>query len=55
MIIRNIGHSFDYEMEKLARLFLPFERIIAADDIGQDENWAVCKIEETEGATHAMA
>ena len=55
MIIRNIGHSFDYEMEKLARLFLPFERIIAADDIGQDENWAVCKIEETEVATHAMA
>lgn len=55
MIICNIGHSFNYEMEKLARIFLPFERIIAAENIGQEKNWAICKIEESQGATHATA
>ena len=27
MILSNIGHSFDYETEKLCRLFFPFEKI----------------------------
>ena len=27
MKLCNIGHEFDYEMEKLIRLFLPFEKI----------------------------
>ena len=55
MIIQNIGHSFDYEMEKLARIFLPFERIITADSIGQEKIWAICRIEEIDGKTHACA
>ena len=55
MIIINKGHSFDYEMEKLARLFLPFERIVAANDIGEEKNYAECSIYEKNGETYASA
>ena len=55
MIIINKGHSFDYEMEKLARLFLPFERIIAANDIGEEKNYAECSIFEKNGENYASA
>ena len=27
MKLCNLGHDFDYELEKLIRLFLPFEKI----------------------------
>lgn len=55
MIIINKGHSFDYEMEKLARLFMPFERIVAADDIGSEKNYAVCSVYEQNGETYTSA
>lgn len=43
MKLCNIGHNFDYEMEKLIRLFLPFEKIevIHSEEYGGD--YAVCK------------
>ena len=38
-----IGHSFRYEMEKLCRLFLPFEKIEVTDAILNDNSVAVTK------------
>ena len=30
MQLLNVGHSFDYETEKVIRIFLPFEKISIA-------------------------
>lgn len=52
MKILNIDNSFDYEMEKLARLFLPFEKIeVVHDSIYDETRFAVCRVErESNGA-----
>ncbi len=55
MIIINKGHSFNYEMEKLARLFLPFQRITAADDKGKEKDYAVCSVYEENGEAYSSA
>ncbi len=44
MKLCNIGHSFDYEMEKLIRLFLPFEKIEVLHTSDIDEKTAVCEV-----------
>ncbi len=44
MKLCNIGHMFDYEMEKLIRLFLPFEKISVLHTEEYDERCAVCKV-----------
>ena len=44
MKLCNIGHQFDYEMEKLIRLFLPFEKIEVLHTEETGENIAVCKV-----------
>ncbi len=44
MKLCNIGHVFDYEMEKLIRLFLPFEKIIVLHTEEYDDNCAVCEV-----------
>lgn len=44
MKLCNIGHEFDYEMEKLIRLFLPFEKISVLHTEEYDENCAVCSV-----------
>ena len=44
MKLCNIGHEFDYEMEKLIRLFLPFEKIEVLHSEEAGENHAVCKV-----------
>ncbi len=46
MKLCNIGHEFDYEMEKLIRLFLPFEKIEVLRQEEDDTNCAVCKVFE---------
>ena len=46
MKLCNIGHEFDYEMEKLIRLFLPFEKIEVTHTVETDTNYAVCKVLE---------
>ena len=46
MKLCNIGHQFDYEMEKLIRLFLPFEKIEVLSSEEDDINCAVCKVYE---------
>ncbi len=44
MKLCNIGHSFDYEMEKLIRLFLPFEKITVLHTEEQDDRCVICKV-----------
>ena len=46
MKLCNIGHNFDYETEKLIRIFLPFEKIEVLHTLETGENVAVCKVEE---------
>ncbi len=44
MKLCNIGHNFDYEMEKLIRLFLPFEKIEVLHTVEIDRKCAVCEV-----------
>ena len=44
MNLCNIGHEFDYEMEKLIRLFLPFEKITVTPNEEFDGDYALCKV-----------
>lgn len=49
MNLCNIGHSFDYELEKLIRVFLPFEKIRILHSIESDARYAVVR-REPDGA-----
>ena len=42
MKLCNIGHGFDYELEKLVRIFLPFEKIAVLHEMQDDQRLAVC-------------
>ena len=55
MNLCNIGHSFSYEMEKLIRLFLPFEKIKCYESIELSDQIAICTIYEKNGSTFAQA
>ena len=55
MKLSNIGHSFDYEMEKLIRLFLPFEKIQVFHTVEKSENCAICTLYDGGGKTFAKA
>ena len=44
MKLCNIGHEFDYEMEKLIRLFLPFEKIEVLHEGEYGTNCALCSV-----------
>lgn len=46
MKLCNIGHNFDYETEKLIRIFLPFEKIEVLHTVESDDKVAVCKLDE---------
>ena len=46
MKLCNIGHNFDYEMEKLIRLFLPFEKIEVLHNEEKDTKCAVCEVKQ---------
>lgn len=45
MNLCNIGHSFNYELEKLIRIFLPFEKIRFCDSVIPDVRFAVAELE----------
>ncbi len=47
----NIGHSFDYEFEKLIRLFMPFEKIETHHNIETHTRMAVCTLQKGEVIT----
>ncbi len=55
MKLCNIGHSFNYELEKLIRIFLPFEKITFHTDYQEDSRLAVAVLREEEGKTKAEA
>lgn len=44
MNLCNINHSFNYETEKLVRLFLPFHKINVMDSVEKDEIYAVTEL-----------
>lgn len=46
MKLCNIGHNFDYETEKLVRIFLPFEKIEVLHNAVEGDNVAVCTVLE---------
>ncbi len=46
MQICNIGHNFDYETEKVVRIFLPDEKINIVHEFSFGENTAVCTLSE---------
>ena len=52
MKLCNIGHSFDYECEKLIRIFLPFEKIEIIHTDTDTLPKAVCILEEGEKAAN---
>ena len=43
MKLCNLGHNFDYELEKLIRLFLPFEKIVILRKPEDCDRVALCK------------
>lgn len=53
MNLCNIGHSFNYELEKLCRLFLPFEKIAVISEVRKDSIYAVCRLSDDGGAASA--
>lgn len=46
MNLCNINHSFNYELEKLCRIFLPYEKIAVINQIAEDDIFAVSKLED---------
>jgi len=55
MIIYNKGNKFNYELEKLSRLFLPFERIDVVDTPQSAEIYAETLTENTENGCNLSA
>lgn len=46
MNLCNINHSFNYELEKLCRIFLPFEKINILSEVKEDTIYAICTLSE---------
>lgn len=44
MNLCNIGHSFNYELEKLCRIFLPYEKINILSEALPDDIYAICRL-----------
>ena len=44
-----LGNSFNYEMEKLVRIFFPFEKIDIVNEMIEDERYAVGELKELDG------
>ncbi len=55
MKLCNLGHSFDYELEKLVRLFLPFEKIEVLHTEISDDRLAVCELADTSDGVRLTA
>lgn len=50
MLICNLTHKkFNYEFEKLTRLFLPFERIDVVNELKFSDRFAICSVKEENG------
>ncbi len=46
MNLCNINHTFNYELEKLCRIFLPFEKINISGEIEPSDIYAVCTLSQ---------
>ncbi len=46
MNLCNINHGFNYELEKLCRIFLPASKIVVTNEIKPDGIFAVCELSE---------
>ena len=55
MILTVINHDFRYELEKLCRIFLPFEKIEIIAEPREDEIFAVTAVEKGENTTTLSA
>ena len=55
MQLCNIGHGFDYETEKVVRIFLPFEKISILREAAKGDNTAVCEIVTNSGCVTACS
>lgn len=44
MRLCNVGHEFDYETEKVARIFLPYEKIDIVHERAPGEDTAICTL-----------
>ncbi len=44
MNLCNINHGFNYELEKLCRIFLPYEKINILNEVEPDSVYAVCTL-----------
>ncbi len=53
MQLCNIGHNFDYETEKVVRIFLPDEKINIVHDMADGENTAVCMLSDSAASAKA--
>ena len=55
MLFCNVGHNFDYETEKVTRIFFPFEKITVVHETKSGDNTAVCEIVGNESGVAAKA
>ena len=53
MLLCNVGHSFDYETEKVIRIFFPFEKITVIHELKAGDNTALCEIVKDGAGTAA--
>lgn len=55
MQLCNVGHGFDYETEKVARIFLPYEKINIIHGYMPGDNTALCALERKGETLYARA
>ncbi len=55
MILATVGHNFQYELEKLCRIFLPFEKIVFSTEIVKSEPAALTILEQNSTETTLIA
>lgn len=55
MYIQNINNDFNYEIEKLCRIFLPFEKIFFTGEKVENDTYAVTELKTDNGETTASA
>ncbi len=49
MQLLNIGHNFNYETEKVIRIFFPYEKISIVSELTQDDDTVVCELKKCDG------
>ena len=55
MYLHNINNSFNYELEKLCRIFLPFEKIVFTNEPKNSDIYAETKLKKEKEVTYLSA